>query len=491
MSTFFGLNISRLGMMAQQKALEVTSHNIANANTPGYSRQVAHMGTTTPLSYPQGQGMLGSGVLVDEVARVRNSFLDSQIRKENQTLAKWETRNYFLGQIETVFMEPSETGFNKTLSRFFDSWQELSLNPEGSPARAALIENSNAFVNSVHHTYEQLKTIRSDMSEQITMKVDEVNTLAEQIKDLNRQITTLTAKGDTPADLLDRRDLLLDDLSEIIEFDTVFTPSGSVNLYLGGRALVYENTANKLATAPGGNDEHTGWPLSPKIVWERDDREVKMQNGQLAGIIETRDVSLKQYMEDFESMIWGVVNAVNLTHTQGMDLHGERGGEYFTFTGDHLETLQVSEDIKKEPSRIAAALYPDPEPDQVYAAPGDGSNAVNIAQLRQGKISIDTDPETSLQERVTLDPEGTTTFEHFYRDNIARIGVDTQESDRMAQNQASLLAMLGQRKDSISGVSLDEEMANMVQFQLAYQASARVITTFDDIYDTLINRMLR
>jgi flagellar hook-associated protein 1 FlgK len=489
MSTFSGLNISRLGLMAQQKALEVTSHNVANANTPGYSRQVAHMSPTTPLAYPNGKGMLGSGVLVDEVTRVRDRFLDSQIRKESQTLAKWESRHYFLGQIENVFMEPSETGFNKVLSTFFDSWQELSLNPEGSPVRAALIENANSFVNSVRHTNEQLKTIRSDMSEHIIMKVDEVNTIAEQLKDLNRQIATLTAAGNNPADLLDRRDMLLEELSDIIEFDAILNKNGSVNLFIGGRALVYENTSSRLTTIHGGNDAVTGWPLSPKIVWERDDREVKMRNGQLAGIIETRDVSLKRYMEDFESMVWGVVNSINQIHAEGMDLHGVTGQSFFD--GVFLETLSVADAIKTDPSRIAAALYPDPVPDPVIAAPGDGRNAVRIAQLRREQININTDPTVPLHQRVTLDAAGTTSFEHFYRDNIARIGVDTQEADRMAQNQASMLAMLGQRKDSISGVSLDEEMAQMIQFQLAYQASAKVIATFDEIYDTLINRMLR
>ncbi|MDW7651580.1 MAG: flagellar hook-associated protein FlgK [Bacillota bacterium] len=487
MSTFTGLNISRLGMMAQQKSLEVTSHNVANANTPGYSRQVAHMTPTTPLPYPNGKGMLGSGVLVDEVARVRDRFLDSQIRQETQTLAKWETGHYFLGQIENVFMEPSETGFNKVLSTFFDSWQELSLNPEGTPVRSALIENANALTNSVRHTFEQLKTIRNDMSEQIDIKVNEVNTLAEQLKDLNRQIVSLTVQGNNPADLLDRRDLLLEELSEIIEFDAVLNQNGSVNLYLGGRALVYENTSFVLKTLPGGNDPDTGWPLSPKIAWERDDREVNMKNGQLAGIIETRDVNLKKYMEDFESMVWGVVNAVNDIHESGSDLHGDTNVSFFN--GTHLETLHVNEDIAIDPSRIAAALAP--PPGGQTSAPGDGRNAVLIAQLRREKISVDTNPATDLHQRVNIDPDGTTTFENYYRDTIARIGTDTQESDRMAQNQGALLAMLGQRKDSISGVSMDEEMANMVQFQLAYQASAQVITTFDEIYDTLINRMLR
>jgi flagellar hook-associated protein 1 FlgK len=484
MSTFSGLNISRLGLQAQQKSLEVTSHNVANANTPGYSRQVSHMTATTPLPYLNGKGTMGTGVLVDEIARVRDRFLDSQIRNETQTLANWESRGYFLGQVESVFMEPSETGFNSVVSSFFDGWQELSLNPEGSPVRAALLENTQAFVNSVRHTHEQLKTIRADITQQIIMKVDEVNTLATQVKDLNRQIVSLTAQGNSPSDLLDRRDVLLEQLSEITEFDAIHNPNGSVNVYIGGRPLVYENTSFKLITEPGTSVDN--WPPAPKIVWERDGREATMRDGQLAGLIETRDTYLKGYMEDFESMVWGTVNAVNQFHSEGRDLYGAQGIEFFTFAAESLETLNVNDTLNQNPGLIAAAL--DPAVAGGEPAPGDGRNAIKIAQLRHARINVDTTQPAF--NRVTLDTNGVSTFENYYRDNVARLGVDTQEADRMANNQASLIAMLGQRRDSISGVSLDEEMANMVQFQLAYQASAKVITAFDQIYDTLINRML-
>ena len=133
MSTFFGLNIARLGMQAQQKALEVTAHNIANANTPGYSRQVAHMSPTSAQANTQ-KGKLGICVLEDQITRIRDEFLERQIRHEQHTLGQWEARSTYLSQIEQIFLEPTENGFNAVLSTFFDSWQELSLNPESSAA---------------------------------------------------------------------------------------------------------------------------------------------------------------------------------------------------------------------------------------------------------------------------------------------------------------------------------------------------------------------
>ena len=489
MSTFFGLNISRLGMQAQQKALEVTAHNVANANTPGYSRQVARMVATTPLPYPSGQGMLGSGVKVEQIARIRDEFLDMQIRREMQTLGSWDASAQVLDQIERVFMEPTATGFNSVLNKFFDSWQDLSLNPEGTPVRTVVVENANALITSVKHINEQVKAIRSQIDMNISLKVTEVNSLATQIKDLNAQITTLVSINSTPGDLMDQRDLLVDRLAELIEFTPLETPQGALNIFIGGRALVEGGSAYKLAIKPS-EGMVDGWLASPPIVWERDDRVVNIGNGEIAGLKDVRDINLKDYLQSFESLAWGIINEVNAAHSQGMDLYGAQGNNFFT--GTHLENLAVSSEIKGDLGKIAAALLPADWSGPGSPKPGDGRNALQIAQLRNASIVVDT--EVGLQNRLRLPANGEvglTTFENYYRDMIARLGVDSQESNRMAENQLSLIDMMQNRKESISGVSLDEELANMIQFQLAYQASAKIISTFDEILDTVINRMLR
>ena len=489
MSTFFGLNISRQGLQAQQKALEVTAHNVANANTPGYSRQVARMVATTPLPFPSGEGMLGSGVKVAEIARIRDEFLDMQIRKEKQTLGRWDASLQVLDQVERVFMEPTATGFNAVVTKFFDSWQELSLNPEGTPVRAALVENANALVNSVKHVNEQLKTIRSQIDLNVSLKVTEVNSLATQIKDLNTQITTLVAMNSTPGDLLDRRDLLVDRLAELIEFTPLQTPQGAVNILIGGRALVDGGSSHKLEIKPSAGMVD-GWVASPQIVWERDGREVNIGNGEISGLKDVRDINLKDYMQSFESLAWGMINAVNAAHAQGMDIYGAQGNNFFS--GTQLENLAVSSAIKEDSGKIAAALLPADWSGPGVPNPGDNRNALHIAQLRNLAMVVDTG--AGLQSRLRL-PEngevGFTTFENYYRDMITRLGVDTQASNRLAENQHSLINAMQTRKESISGVSLDEELANMIQFQLAYQASAKIISTYDEILDTVINRMLK
>jgi flagellar hook-associated protein 1 len=484
MSGFTGIHIARLGMTAQQRALEVTSHNIANANTPGYSRQIARMVTTAPMPFPDGKGSLGSGVRVAEITRVRDNFLSSQIRKEMNTLGSWDTRANVFEQIEMIFMEPSQTGFNSVLGRFFDSFQDLSLNPESSPARAVLVENADALVQSARHINSQLNSIRSDIDDQISLAVMEINSLATQIKDLNTQIIRLVSMKETPGDLLDRRDILVDKMAELADFRVQESTSGSLNIYFNGRALVQEGSVYKLhVSAPVSNE--AGWPPAPQITWERDGMPASLKSGQVGGLLTVRDNHLRHYVEDFASLVWGVAEAVNTVHEDGMDLHGNRGVSFFL--GSHLETLTVNPELKANHGKIAAAVYHPDGP-----RPGDGEQAKRIAQLRYEQLSLFPDAVPQLRLRLPQTGEtGTTTMESFYRDAIARLGVDAQESSRMAENQMSLLSMMARRQESISGVSLDEELANMVQFQLAYQASARLITTFDEILDTVINQMLR
>ena len=483
MSTFFGLNIARLGMQAQLKALEVTSHNIANANTPGFSRQTAHMVPTMAVSYAK-KGMLGSVVIVDEIKRIRDSFLDRQIRHELQTLGQWEARSTYLSQIEQVFLEPSESGLNSVISTFFESWQELSLNPESSSARSALIENANFLLNSFKHTYNSLATIRDDITVNIELKVKEINSLAKQISDLNEQIVRLSARNDYPNDLMDRRDLLIEQLAKIINISTVENANGSISINIGGRALVHENTAYEIKTLTG--DTENGWPQAPKIVWAKDEQPLYIGNGELYGLIQVRDQNLRAYMENFESLVWAIVDSVNAYHQQGSDLHGNAGIPFFDIKGDHILSIVVNQEIIDNPDKIAAAAATTPD----NPLPGDGSNAVIIAQLRNVRFTVNM-AESDPRQRLKENANGSTTLEFFYRDLIAGIGVNTQEANRMTENQESMVELLTTRQLSVSGVNLDEEMANMVQFQLSYQAAARLVTTLDEIYNTLINEMLR
>ncbi|WP_396276622.1 flagellar hook-associated protein FlgK [Haloimpatiens lingqiaonensis] len=221
---FATFNVAKRGLFAQQKAIDVTTHNIANANTEGYSRQRAMMETTTPFSMPSvnnaiGPGQLGTGVQISIIQRVRDEFLDYQFRNESSTMGMYEARDRFLSEIESVFNEPSDKGLSTVIGKFFDSWQELSKQAETSNARTVVAQQANALANELNHTYNQLQKIRSNTQMVIKDTVFQVNNYLDQIDSLNQQIMNVKISGQEPNDLMDKRDLLVDKLSSEFNID--------------------------------------------------------------------------------------------------------------------------------------------------------------------------------------------------------------------------------------------------------------------------------
>ncbi|MHB1419674.1 MAG: flagellar hook-associated protein FlgK [Bacillota bacterium] len=477
-SIFMGFNTAIRGMKAQQIALDVTGHNIANANTPGFSRQQAELATTPPFSAPTfGRngtvGQIGTGVDVTEIKRVRDNFLDSQIRGEVSSLGYWENRQDVVSQVENIFPEPTDTGLNQLLGEFWDGWQELSKNAESSPARTILVEKAATLADAFRHTSKQLETLHNDLNQQLELKVKDVNSLGRQIADLNQQITNVKVSGDQPNDLMDRRDILLDQLSDLTGYTLHQNEDGAVAVIVGGKSLVQGTSVNELKVAQKDG------VLVP--VWSSDNSSFALTSGQLEGIITSRDVVLSKYQKDLNTLATGMIAAVNTVHSNGYDLArdltaGEKDVPFFT--GTDAGNIEVNEELRNDVSKIAAASDKNNS--------GDGGNALLVAQLRNTLLKYDDSTGT-----LDLSPagEGGTTFDNYYKDLIATLGVTGQESNRMVTNQQALVDSLNNRKESISGVSLDEEMANMILYQHAYQASAKMITTLDDLLDTVINRM--
>ncbi|MBC7346628.1 MAG: flagellar hook-associated protein FlgK [Clostridia bacterium] len=646
-SLFFTLNIARRGLSAQQAGMHTTSHNIANANTPGFSRQRAVLETTTPwpvpsVNMPAGAGQIGTGVEVSLIERIRDTFLDRQIRNELATLGLWEQRRDALEQVEVVFMEPGETGLATLLGQFWDSWQELSKYPESMPVRTTVIETAQALAEALRHTHAQLTTIRNDLNALIGLKVEEVNTLARQIADLNKQIVTIKAAGISPNDLLDRRDLLLDELSKLVEITVTENDSGAIAVKLAGQSdaqpLVDGSSYNQLfasqdadavigmvsgdtlldtttpvtgvTLAPGRyqvdfiaarrtlqlKDKDSvpiggEVPATPGGTVELGDQTVsktitvKLQSplpandatvyidvlgkkdlgGELEGLLIARDDLLQKYLDDLNTFAQSLANAVNDAHRGGIGLDNSFNLDFFVGDNEEINAANIkvnpdNPDLASHPEKLAAGLWradivkegdssvkltddarlgPGIDPTAQYSvkvtvngdqvqvqlqkggsdvgtpatwregqwltigdrnsgeavrflcgqrpwtdatytvtisdevAPGDGTNALAIAQLRRESI-------TDL---------GGFTFDDYYKNFIAHLGVAAHEAQRMVENQNVLVEQLNKRKESISGVSLDEEMVNLIQYQYAYQAAARVITVVDEMLDTLINRM--
>ncbi len=266
-SSFSGLDIAYRALQAQQQAIDVINQNIANANTPGYSRQIADLAATPPYTIPAlnrdaSAGQMGTGVAVTDIQRARSSFIDYQIRGESQTQGQWGKMRDALNQVEVVFDEPSDSGLNSLLSKFWQSWQDLANNPQDDGARRALVEQAQSLAVSLNSKYSQLTAIQQDLDRQITLGTQNVNQLAQQIASLNVSIAQVEASGQQANDLRDKRDLLLDQLSKTMGVTYYENSDGMVNVFLGGRQLVYRDKAETLSTSVNSSTQPRGNTVS-------------------------------------------------------------------------------------------------------------------------------------------------------------------------------------------------------------------------------------
>ncbi|CEP68858.1 Flagellar hook-associated protein, FlgK [Moorella glycerini] len=464
--TFFGFNTALRGMQAQQRGIYTTAHNIANANTEGYTRQRVVLATlpaypVPSMNHPGGTGwQIGTGVDSQETRRLRDEFLDTQIRRETGSLGQWEQVQDVLKQVEIVFNEPSDTGLSTLMSQFWAAWQELSKYAESSPVRTTVVETANALAEAFNHSFQQLATIMDDINQTVELKVTEINSLAQQIADLNGQIKNIIAVGDQPNDLMDQRDLLLDRLSKIIDFTITTSSNGTITITLGGGGNLVEGV--------DGSTIHELQSSGSAVSWvEATQPALNISNGELFGLQKAKS-EVDTYITNLDTLVSELATAVNNIHTSGDDLSGTAGENFFVANGGGPITagnIQVNPNIKTNVTKIAAASS--------GGGPGDGSNALAIAQLQHELI-----PGLS-----------NTTFDDYYKNFTAKLGVDAHEAVRMTTNQGVLVDQLTNRKESISGVSLDEEMASMLQYQRAYEAAARMITTLDSMLDKIINGM--
>ncbi len=454
-----GLDIAYRALQAEQQAIDVVNHNIANANTPGYSRQVANMATTQPaavISLTGEIGQMGTGVRVTHIERQRSSFTDLQIRDENYSLGQWEKTRDALQQVEVVFNEPSDAGLNSLMSRFWQSWQDLTNSPQDAGARRALVEQADSLAVSVNRVYSQLTSIQNDTDNQIKLKTDSVNQIAQQVASLNVKISQAEQMGLRANDLRDQRDLLIDDLSRVVRLSYYETADGAVNIFLGSHTLVVKDRVDALANGIDVNGFAT-------VTWDSDGSPVSITDGELYGLQQARDVDVPAVMNDLDALASGLITRINALHTAGFGLDNTTNLNFFNGTG--ASTIAVNPTLKSNPEKVATA--------SAANSIGDNSVALGISGLQ-----------------TTLTMSGnTSTFGQFFASMMSRLGVDSQRADMMANNQKLLVDHLKRQRETLSGVSLDEETTKLIEYQRAYEAAARVINVVDEMLDLLINRV--
>jgi len=492
MSTFSGLEVAKRALFTQQAALHTTGHNIANANTEGYSRQRVNFEATEAFpsasrNRPQIPGQIGTGVRAGSVQRVRDSFLDTQYRGENSQVGYWETKADALARMENVMNELTNTGLSASMDQFWQSLQDLSVYPENSGARSVVLQRGAALADTFNYFSDSLSNIRGDLKQQINTTVNDANSLMKQIDEINEQITQLETHNYVTNDLYDERDRLIDDLSSILNIrvtkessspNTTGAQEGAVSIEL----LDADGSSTGIQLVDGGNlfyqEISVGYrgdtdSFAPETeldavtsihIGEQELEELD-GNGALKGLIESYNNTYPEMLGKLDQMAYAFATEFNNIHGQGYTLDGNEGQAFFGGFGDSSFGAAGS---------LAVAIT-DPEAIAVSESgeTGEGQNALNLAEV------FDT----------PLDRLEGVSIKSFYESTIGELGVQAEQANRMTENTTILRSQVERQRMSVSAVSLDEEMTNMIQFQHAYNAAARNITAIDEMLDRVINNM--
>jgi flagellar hook-associated protein 1 FlgK len=488
-TTFGTFNIATSGLFASQRSLDIVSNNISNASTEGYSRQLVLQRASLPIGGDP-RGLVGTGVETYDVLQIRSQYLDNKYWGQMKSYTEWKAKSENLEVIEGIFNEPSDTGIRKVMDEMFASIEELVKKAGDNTNRVNFIEKAVTFTNTINSFGQQIVNNIRETNFAIKSKVEEVNALATQITDINRQIFNLELDGHKANALRDQRCTMVDKLSKIVNI-SVGEVSGEngvkyFDIKIDGMTLVNHYQVNKLTVENedviGVSDLGAG--KVSKVKWAGTNgealEEVKINGGELKGLIDIRDGNgqnhsyrgLPHYLEQLNKFSRDFAREFNLIHAAGRGLDGSGLEDFFEEPGGdwaniNCTNFKVRDEIKNDPNLVAAAGL-------TSEGESNNENAKALAAFRNKKD-------------VFIGANGTS--DDFIKAILATLSVDANQANRMATNTDAIVEQTNNKRLSESGVSLDEEMGNMVKFQHAYNASARMITTLDGIMDTMINRL--
>ncbi|MBW1980679.1 MAG: flagellar hook-associated protein FlgK [Deltaproteobacteria bacterium] len=561
------LDIAQRALEVQQNGLEVTSHNIANVNTPGYSVQRAILQANEPV--PVDVGLMGTGVETLEIQRAYSQFLNEQLIDKHAQTSRWQAEKQVLAVLESRFNETEGPGLNQLLDDFWNSWEELSNNPGGMAERTTLIARARSLAEAMNNAALHLDSVKDDLDFTISNACTEVNRYVDQLAELNEKIVANESQYGHANDLRDQRDLILEKLSELVPVSSLESEQGTLSVFLpGGYTLVEGTSSWHLSTALDGNNRQ-------RLLYNGDtDITDSVSAGKIGGWLEVRDELIPKYEETLDGLAAHLANMVNELHRLGVDLEGNDGIDFFTYTptfgslpdagtsdsvnittefydsasntvglynpaevsGDryHVQfnmnggvmeisisnfstgalvvaaqpyvsgtsydfdglrvtiadkgsgprngegfvllanrdlasNLRVRPELAADARMVAAARPAGSEP----FAPGDNRNALAIAELRNQQTMI-------CRQQGTLG-------EIFRSGLVAAVGNDSALASSRHKYSEGLQQQLTSMRDSVAGVSLDEEMTNIIKYQHAYIAAAKLIGVTDEMLQTLLN----
>lgn len=439
---------------ADQGAISVTTNNLANANTPGYDRQIAQFSENDPIQV--GNLIFGSGVTLEQAQTVRSNVLQLQLNQETQTSGQLDAFVNGMSQVETLFNETAGTGLQTPLSAFFSSLQQLSTNPSDSSLRVGVILAAQNLATAFNQSSSALTTQQSDLNQSVEQSVSEVNSYTGQIAQLNNQITSLTESGEDPSTLIEQRDVALQNLSNVIGINVIAGNSNNITVTTGnGSPLIVGDESFALQTQ---TNTTTGMQ---DVFSQGQDITSQISSGELGGQIQVRDQQIPSVLSQIDTLAAGIENSVNTQSEAGFDLNGNPGTALFTAPPPGTTGAAASMGVAiSDPSLVAASSD---------GTPGSNGNANALA---------------SIANQTIVDGQ---TPSNYYSGTVFQIGnaVSNATAEQTAAQQVTL--QLQNQIGALSGVSLDEEAANLTKFQQAYDASARVVTIISELTNEAIN----
>ena len=625
-STFAGIEIGKRSLFAHTRGLTTIGHNMSNASREGYSRQRVEMAAMAPIYRPQlnraeTPGQVGQGVTIARVERVRDGLLERRIVANAGGEGYWGARDKYITMLEQVYQEPGETSVRGLMDKFWEGWQELSLYPEQQAARQAVLERGQTLVDAVSLRYNGLEQIRSMLEDDIQATVARVNELSGEIASLNERIVNVEAAGDSPNDLLDRRDMLVEELGTLVDIRVDERDPDEYSIHTAGFHIVQGRINREFDLRNDPNNEGFS-----QVNWAHSGEEAEFRDGKLAALIELRDVDLRDEIQSLDNMTINVADLVNEVHSAGYGLNQRTGNNFFVERPAVLNSLgnyDANGDGAFEESRIfrlsgSNSLEPNAQVglEGTMTLPGaqgtidvgyrptdtvsdivtriNQSSAEVVARLnRDGRLTIKATPSErmenpdfvirsledsgqflagyagilsdegpegaynwqqadavldlrgggeeggaafqvapmrhpsgylSINENLIREPASiaasfsqgsrpgetgdgsaaleiaslrnttvmvgqTATLDDYFAQQVATIGLKGEEAETSLNSQELLMKDLRDTRASISGVNMDEELAQMIKYQHGYQAAARYISNVNQMLDTIINRM--
>lgn len=458
---FSALNAGKTSLEVNQKSIEIIGNNISNINTPGYSRQSAELSPYPAMNF--GGFFIGQGVLVSDVRRDHDAFVTNQLQDKSIEFGLQSGQATPLAELERIF-NISDQNLATDIDAFFDSWQKLSANPSGLVERDIVIQRGELLAESFHSITTDLNRVQLNINDSIVSKVDAINSQITEIADLNSRIFTVEIQGQTANSARDRRDMLAKELASTLGVQTYLDSKGMMAVQLpGGLPLIQGTATMTLTVVPKGQE------MNLQLNAGGVTRDIGLNNlgGELYGLVNIRDTVIPGLNNDLDKLAYNITEAVNTQHAAGAGLDGSTNLAFFK----PIAELGAARDISvalSDSSQVAAAQAP--VPPATVPPPGDNRNALDLAGLGESFLI-----------------DGSHKFNSFYGKMTATVGLLANQNKLSLGGAEDAMVQLQNLRDGLSGVSLEEEMISLIQFQRGFESSAKFLSTIDEMMASLIN----